>query len=129
MLYIYGTAANEYQICGRISADGTNHTEVCSTTTNYATGALHHAAMVSDDTDIRIYVDGSLHCTPGAHTAGIYSSGDAEFQIGALIYNESADDFFNGLIDETSVWKRALSADEVKRLYNKGLSGNNGGDD
>jgi hypothetical protein len=30
------------------------------------------------------------------------------------------DDYFNGIIDDVRVYNRALSADEVKRLYNMG---------
>ena len=131
MLAIYGTASNEYQVEGKVSSGGTagTTTTATSTTTNYATGSWHHIAMVYNDTDVRVYVDGSLHCTPAAHTAGIYASANTPFYIGALEWNEAADDHFDGLIDEPIVFDRALSASEIADLYNDGISKNNGGSD
>lgn len=128
LLSIYGTAANEYKVLARISSDGSTTTDVESTTTNYATGVWHHIALVYNDIDLRVYVDGSLHCTPGAHTAGIGNL-YAPFQVGAIRWNEAADDHFDGLIDEVIVFDRALSATEIENLYNDGISGNKGGND
>lgn len=73
-------------------------------------------------TDVkRIYKDGQLEATKNPTTHGAGSLGLTATTChylgttsgGGIIY-------FNGLIDEVRVYNRALSADEVKQLYNMG---------
>ena len=122
VLSILGTATSKYEILGRISANGDDDIEVISTTTDYSTSAWHHIAMVYNDTDIRIYVDGYLHSTPTAHTTGIFNGGDA-FGVGS----RDADNYtFDGLIDEPAVFDRELSAAEILEIYRNGIDGTKG---
>ena len=82
------------------------------------TNQWYHVVGVRQGTAISIYVDGTLSSsatftgTVDSETSAILTMGDKSTN-----QNNSA---FNGLIDEVRVYNRALSADEIKRLYNMG---------
>ena len=128
LLALYGTAVGEYKVQGRISNDGTATTAVDSTVTDYAISAWHHVAMVYNDIDIRIYVDGVLACTPGAHTTGI-SEEPSAFAVGTMFNSTATGQYFDGLIDEVSIYNEALSSGDIAAIYANGISGNKGGSD
>ena len=128
LLALYGTAVGEYKVQVRISSDGTTATSVDSTVTDYAISAWHHVAMVYDDIDIRIYVDGVLACTPGAHTTGI-SEEPSAFAVGTMFNSTATGQYFDGLIDEVSIYNAALSSGDIAAIYANGISGNKGGSD
>jgi len=68
--------------------------------------------------DAEIYVNGSsVASTPssGGSMASVFNS-SAPFQLGAI----SGGNYIDGLIDETGVWSRLLTAEEVTQLYNGG---------
>jgi hypothetical protein len=83
----------------------------------------YHAALVYNSTDIRLYLNGSLDTNgannPLSYSSGIYN-GTASFAIGS---RGNVDDYFDGQIDEVAVFNRALSAHEIKEIYEKGLNG------
>ena len=90
-------------------------------TTQYSTRTVNnntwkHVAFVKNGTSGRYYIDGVADASPTAAADVTYGSND--FVIGKNYRDNNA--FFNGLIDEVRVYNRALSPDEVKRLYNMG---------
>jgi hypothetical protein len=91
-----------------------------SGTRNVNDGQWHHIAGVYDGTNMFLYVDGTLD-TSRAATGLIYVTGDS-VQIG---YNSAAPggNIFNGLIDEVSLYHRALSASEIQAIYSIGNGG------
>ena len=122
---VVGTGTNTFKIGCALSSDGESATFAYSTSTNLATGTWYHVACVSNDIDIRIYVNGSLNCTPGSHTAGIWNGADP-FYVGA---NVDYSEYYDGLLDEVAVFNRELSSTEVNEIYTYGISGNKGGSD
>lgn len=110
-----GNVINAY-----ISNDGTAFGKAIGATT-INTSTWHHVTVVYNDTDIRIYINGSLDSNgadnPKAFTSGIYAS-SAIFYVGD---QSGAGIEFNGYIDEPFVFDRALSAAEVLEIYNYGL--------
>ena len=91
-------------------------------------GQWHHVAAVYDGANMFLYVDGTLD---GSHAAtGLIAQTSDPLCIGA---NSQAfvpscgcnqlGYFFNGLIDEVSLYKRALSASEIKAIYDAGSAG------
>ena len=134
LLAIIGTDTDEYKfICYVSYTDGVLYHAVESDTTNYTVASgWHHVACVIDDTDMRIYVDGELDCEVSgsctAHTEGIFD-GDAAFSIGCDFNNDTASDFFDGLIDEVGVFNDALTAAEVLEIKNYGIDGTKGRSD
>jgi len=77
-----------------------------------AVNRWYHLTATYDGTNIELYVD-NVKYAGGAVT---YSN-TSGFYIGS--YN-GVSELFPGLIDEVRVYNRALSPDEVKRLYNMG---------
>ena len=77
----------------------------------------HHAVVNYNGTNRTIYFDGALlkTDTPGA----TLNSTTSNFAIGrtAPMYVE----FFNGTLDDLSIWNRALTLDEITYLYNSGI--------
>jgi len=78
----------------------------------------HHAVAVYDGQTLRLYIDG----VPQKQTASASSdpvSGGFDLTIGMNRSSPSAqekENAFDGLIDEVSLYNRALDADEIKRL-------------
>ena len=96
-----------------------------SSANRYAVGTFHHVASVVNRTDgnIKIYVDGELKETQ-SFTAGetTWDYGSNRWRIGVSYpgfndYGHPCD----GVVDEAQLFNRALSADEVTKLYESGL--------
>jgi hypothetical protein len=83
-----------------------------------AAGEWHHVAAVYDGSDMKLYLDGASDATPVSYSSGIYNN-MAPFTIGCRNGNAQ---FFDGQIDEVAVFSRALTADEVTSIYEKGLN-------
>ena len=91
-------------------------------------GQWHHVAGVYDGTNMFLYVDGTLDVSMPA--TGLIPQNSDPLAIGANVQayvppcgcNEPGY-FFNGLIDEVSIYNRALTAQEIQAIYNAGISG------
>ena len=85
-------------------------------------GVWHHIAATRDGSDvIKLYIDGQstgsfLRQAPHAN-----SSSGSSFALG--IWQDQNSEHFSGLIDEVSVYNRALDASEVKAIFNAGSAG------
>ncbi|MDO8336235.1 MAG: LamG domain-containing protein, partial [Candidatus Saccharibacteria bacterium] len=97
---------------------GATRVAVYSTLTNYNNNKWHHIVSVYDGAFVRLYIDGISAGTPTALTGNLFS-GD-KFNIGNISDSSSATWKFGGSIDDVRVYSRALSASEVKQLYNLG---------
>jgi hypothetical protein len=109
-----------------LSANGTTFTE-CAGGTVLSTGTWYHVAMVYNDTDIRIYINGSLDSNgsnnPKTYSSGLYDS-TYDFRLG-----RSGSDYLHGNIDDVAVFSDAISSTEVTEIYTYGIDGANGGND
>jgi hypothetical protein len=100
----------EFQI---LQADG--NTESVAQKTAPSFGSWYHVVGTYDGTTVRIYVDG-VAGTPTSITTTIpYAARTA--QIGASYYNGLVA-LFKGTIDDVRIYNRALTAEEVRYLYN-----------
>ena len=77
--------------------------------------AWSHVAMILGKDGSKIYVNGLPKATSGvvSHNIGYHSNP----HIGAANHGLHYEDFFLGDIDDIRIYNRALSADEVKALY------------
>ena len=75
----------------------------------------YHVVFTWQDTTLSIYVDGELNNT-AACTSGINSTANTIY----LGNHTTANVGVNGAMDEVRVYDRALSATEVKLLYDRG---------
>ncbi len=95
-----------------ISQDGSSYDQITGGTI-LTQGTWYHGAVVYDDTDIRLYLNGESDATPVAHTSGIHDN-SSDFVVGAY---ETGNYYYDGLIDEVAVFDRDLSADEIYEIY------------
>ncbi len=77
-----------------------------------------HVVGVYDGTSVKIYINGTLNTS--SQSLGNYGPwGTNTLNIGFRPYTDIVGGW-NGLIDDTRIYNRALSATEVKQLYNQG---------
>jgi hypothetical protein len=95
---------------------------------NVNDGQWHHVAGVYDGTNMFLYVDGTLDVSQPA--TGLISQDSSPMCLGAnatayvpSCYCNEPGYFFNGLIDEASIYNRALSASEIQAIYAAGPGG------
>jgi hypothetical protein len=74
----------------------------------------HHFAGVYDGTTVKYYLDGVL-AGSGNYSSGA-TFGTMNFYLGSTLGNAS--NFYEGLMDDIKMYGRALSAEEVKYVYN-----------
>jgi len=79
------------------------------------TSRWYHIVMVYDGAFLRPYVDGAAK-TPVSYSGGITYSAGRMLRIGG--FSNYTLQRFPGLIDDVRIYSRALSAGEVKALYN-----------
>mgnify|MGYP006277923475 CR=1 FL=1 len=109
-----GSDRSEMSCCGE---------QVFTTTQTLGTGIWHHVCISYTGEQAIMYINGSLDSTHGAFDALSYDgwagSGIPEERIGW--YEESSSELdYDGQIDEVMVFARALSADEIKQIYQMG---------
>ncbi len=118
--YIAYIDATTDQLIFQIS-DGTDTYTITSSSTFTATG-WHHFSVVWDQdsaTNSEIYIDGVADLATDSGTIG--NIGDLSNALGVYIGARSdGSALFDGRIDEARVYKRALSATEIKSLYDQG---------
>jgi hypothetical protein len=68
-----------------------------------------------DGNVIRLYVNGEL--TSEMTAIGDFKISSSDVNIGKSFDNKPANDFTQGSIDETRIYKRALSQEEILSLY------------
>ena len=83
----------------------------------FSTSTWSHVATTYDGTTRSIYFNGVLKISD---TPGALNTTAVNFHIGGTASNE----FFNGLIDDVAIYKRALTAAEVAALANTSLPSN-----
>ena len=85
----------------------------------YNDGRWHFVVGIFDGSNVRLNIDNGVENIMGASTAGPIDSPATNVVIGA--YNNPTN-FFTGLIDDVRIYNRALSSDEIRRLYKIGAT-------
>lgn len=94
-------------------------TDFASSTTVMQTGVWYHIAATHDGTNIKLYINGQLEGT-GTATFPI-DYGTTPLYLGSSQVPFSG--YFNGVLDESSIYDRALSDSEVLSIFNAGTAG------
>ena len=83
--------------------------------TSILTNVWHYVAGSWDNVtgEVKLYVDGVLVDSAGGFTK--FDGIPVDLDIGRYNYQDNA--YFNGSIDEVKIWNRALTAEEIKSLY------------
>jgi len=104
-----------------IVSDGSSYAVVYSSST-ILTNQWTHLAGTYDGSMVKIYVNGQFAgSTPW--TQGIFAENHNPLVIGCTLQNPNPTSFFNGLIDELSLYNRALSTNEIAAIYAAGSTG------
>ncbi|MFF1931964.1 LamG-like jellyroll fold domain-containing protein [Streptomyces sp. NPDC058228] len=77
-------------------------------------GTWYHLVGVRDGDEVKLYLDGKLVSTTAAGPADV-STGP--LSVGRAQYAGQQGDFWNGAVDQVSVFDKALTADEVSALH------------
>lgn len=111
----YGYNGSNYIFASHTTSDGSSVTSNVITCGLLTTGAWYHVVAIYDASagTVEWYLNNSSLGTTGA-TTSLYNSTSA-FQIGALSQQGC---YFDGVIDEVSIWGRTISSTEVAELYN-----------
>jgi len=87
-----------------------------------SSGTWHHAAATRNSSGVMsLYVDGQLQGT--AEAANAQTTSEAPFTLGAWDDRFGVIELFSGLIDDASVYNRALSMSEIQAIFNAGSEG------
>jgi len=105
---------------GRIYFAGSGLSTDLSGNRNLNDEQWHHVATIYDGTNIYLYVDGVLDASTPA--TGTIWQNNSPVEIGNT-YNNPNNYCFDGLIDEASIYNRALSAAEIAAIYAAGSAG------
>lgn len=84
--------------------------------------AWHHIAAVRDEYKLKLYFDGELAGSSNYGAYGIDYSSSHPLYIGAIVYYSgdtaaSKNTTFDGMIDDVSIYNRALTDAEIEELY------------
>lgn len=116
-----GTCANELFGIGK--NEGGVQDRICYTTTDrneLFDDTWHHIAMTGDGTEYKLYVDG----VPKPITVGL-GSNDGDVQFASINYTMFGGRYttailrtLTGFADETAIFNRSLSPNEINEIYN-----------
>ena len=101
------------------SAYGVSSSEDLCGSRNVNDGQWHHVAAVYDGTNMFLYVDGALDVSQPSH--GFHAQNSYAVCIGENA--EATGHLWNGLVDEASIYNRALAATEIQAIYAAGSGG------
>jgi hypothetical protein len=87
-------------------------------------GEWHHIVGTYDGTQLQLYVDGVAAGNPRPHTGSILPMPKGGFlaigsEDGRRTNDPNEPRYFHGAIDEVQIYRRALTPDEVLRLFQK----------
>jgi Ca2+-binding RTX toxin-like protein len=113
---------SEYYVLGTLT-DGT----LFASTWNPAlfgpvlqTGRWYHLAMTNVGQSFKLYLDGA---EVASADMDVNTPAGSTFSMGRLLYSDIGDERrLDGMVDEVTVYDRALSAAEIKALYDAGTS-------
>tara|TARA_R100001463_G_scaffold92574_3_gene147323 strand:+ start:293 stop:1513 length:1221 start_codon:yes stop_codon:yes gene_type:complete len=88
------------------------------TTADVADGAWHHIVLTGKASEQVLYIDGAVAAGDDATTTGAFGM-DASSDV-AHIGSFGTGSFFDGQIDEVSIWNSALNLASVQAIYSRG---------
>lgn len=91
-----------------------------SNTQYLPSGSWYMVTLVRSGDTWSLYVNGSLVDSVTNSVSTLLDSPSYDFFVGRLGTYWSTSNFWQGRLDEFSVWSRALTSDEVSQLYNSG---------
>ena len=100
--------------------DNVSPTTPAQSSGSVADGNWHHVVGVRESGNIKLYLDGSLANTQTDSSGNIDSTDPLIIGAGMNANTGVVGNFFDGLIDEVSIWNSALSSSAITEIYNSG---------
>ncbi len=117
---IIGTTSNGIQwrlSTGKLNLVAAGVTEIGSSTETVPMNAWTHVSLTNDASgNYTFYINGH---DAGGRGTNAYNYDNQRPAIGSR-YHDNASELFTGIIDEVRIYNRALTAAEIKSLYNRG---------
>ncbi len=85
-------------------------------------GNFHHVAATWDASAMTIYVDGVQVASTRSQLAPLNEAPTTEVRLGSKAGGGSAS-LYNGVLDEVTIWERALDAAEIATIHSAGSAG------
>jgi hypothetical protein len=104
-------------------SNGSTSNSLTVSSNTFKTGLFYHVAVSYDGANFNLYVNGSLQ---GQLASTSPPTWGPNWSIGcnpAFARNEGFPRTWNGVIDEVSIYNRALSVSEIQDIYNAGSAG------
>jgi len=117
--YVYG-GSNE--LTWALATAGGDVDYANTGTTTISTGEWVHVVLTYDQSDVKLYVNGSLEDTYGEGISGGLDSSSSEIRIGERVEDGEDTRAWDGKIDEVMIFNRSLSEAQVKEIYNSGIA-------
>jgi Concanavalin A-like lectin/glucanases superfamily len=99
-----------------LEGDGGCGTQIVGTSTTIQSNTMYHVVMVFNNTDLLMYLNGTLVSSDPAKTCIGFST-EIQATIGARTGSQS---YFNGTVDDFMVFNYSLSAEQISALYKDG---------
>ncbi|MCA9459068.1 MAG: S8 family serine peptidase [Nanoarchaeota archaeon] len=115
--YIFGVYGGKPRLLWKTDSSGAWN----SLSGSWSTGTWYHITVTYDTEDVKVYVDGTLRNTFSAY-GGLIRESNEELAFGRRSDKDTV--YFNGYLDEVSIWNKTLESYEVKMLDEKGLISN-----
>lgn len=112
-----GSGSNDYKY--QCTVETTSLAENTPLSAQYRDTDWHHVVCIYDGSNIKLYIDGELSGTSAGITGLVVTTTNN------LTIGSSGTDTWKGKIDDARIYNRALSAIDVKRLYNSGMTNGN----
>lgn len=118
-LVLGGTAVSWSNATFFVTTTTNGDTAFTSSTTLTAAmlGKWTHVCCTYDGSNLKLYVNGLLESTKAQAT--VAASTGTSFQLGR---HASGSSYLDGRIDDVRIYNRALTAEEIKQLYNGGAA-------
>jgi Concanavalin A-like lectin/glucanases superfamily len=99
---------------------GLHGLHVVNSTTVAQLGTWYHAAVTYDNGSWVLYVNGAVEAT---HSGTFITQSTGGLALGHKGEDVFFEDFYHGLLDEATIYNRALSASEIQAIFNAGSAG------
>jgi sugar lactone lactonase YvrE len=121
--YIFKDHNNSDKLRFELSESVHNDLADLAGSTSIRTGTWTHVAATYDTNTVRLYFNGALDASQTVGPNRFIDSSVTDLLIGAVFAGGRISENFAGLIDEVSIYNRALTAAEIQSIYNAGADG------
>lgn len=121
--WLYSSAMVNGQIyCKLFVANNTDGYLQTVTNATYFDNNWHHSLCVVSGNTLSNYIDGKLVATDTTTSGTRDISSAGNLYLGAFYYNGTPSFLWNGLLDDLRIYNYALSADQIKQVFNNSSS-------